>query len=290
MRSILDKVNNFLNENTEVKEVKEAVKPFPVSALHEMTTEDIKNKLLEARRGQHWLKQFSVEELEHRAFVLEATSILEYRKNIEDLGERVVSVKKDGDLNVTSAKTVSDSTSMLHKALNRALSTQKKLSPVQVQRNKDRWAKRQETNEESVELDEATYGDYTRKEVKVGDNVGIMHPGGSYRDRPGKTGSVTKINGHGHVTVSHEDGSTSSFDKSGHERGNSSIYHKKYLVPAERHKQVTDEINQQHTMNSAHSELINTITAHKNGYGHATKFDKETAAKLKAHIDSLTDQ
>ena len=39
--------------------------------------------------------------------------------------------------------TAKDAVSHMHKALDRALSQQKKLSPQQVQRNKDRWAARQ---------------------------------------------------------------------------------------------------------------------------------------------------
>lgn len=78
MRNILNLANSFLVENTEVVS-KELVKPFQDSPLHEMTTEELQAKLLEARSGQHWLKQFSDEEIAHRQFVHEATQILEFK-------------------------------------------------------------------------------------------------------------------------------------------------------------------------------------------------------------------
>lgn len=166
MRSILDKSLALLQESTEVKQLQEAVKPYENSELHDLTSEEIQAKLLEARRGQHWLKQFSPEELAHQSFVAEAVAILQYRSNLD---EKVVSVHKDGDRNITSVKTVSDTKSKLHLALDRALSTQKKLSPVQVQRNKDRWAKIQSEKNESVEeIDEAVSSSLHKKLTDLG--------------------------------------------------------------------------------------------------------------------------
>jgi hypothetical protein len=75
-----------------------------------MTTEELQAKLLEARSGQHWLKQFSAEEIEHRQFVHEATSIINYKiahkkvspmgniKSVTTSSEKLVADKKAGQL------------------------------------------------------------------------------------------------------------------------------------------------------------------------------------------------
>ena len=96
--------------------------------------------------------------------------------------------------------------SALGTALDKALSKQPKLSPVQVQRNKDRWAKRQterqaanaKVNEETISENTVTTRDGDK--VKAGDAIG-------YKDGYEQYGTVHKVEGD-HVHVKSYDSNT----------------------------------------------------------------------------------
>ncbi len=88
-RRLLDEATGFLSSIRPVEEPQELVKPFPDSALHESTVDELKQKLYEARSYQHTLVQFSEEEIKHFQFVDEATAIITY-KQLDELNKRTL--------------------------------------------------------------------------------------------------------------------------------------------------------------------------------------------------------
>lgn len=128
---------------------------------------------------------------------------------------------------------------------------------------------------------------------KVGDKVGIGSFS-SYGYSGNDTGTVTKVNGHGHHTVEYDlrksgDDSTKPyigvFDHSGKSRNDLS---RQLIVPIEDHDKVIADRNarQEHSIDM--EKILSNISGARNGFGYYTKFDKPTAEHIKSLIDKHT--
>jgi hypothetical protein len=96
---------NFLESIRPEQEFVASEKPYPDSALHENTIEEIKTKLLEARKLQHLYPQFSEQEMAHLNFVDEATAVIQF-KQLDELSDKTL--KSYADKAKESAKDLSD--------------------------------------------------------------------------------------------------------------------------------------------------------------------------------------
>lgn len=126
---------------------------------------------------------------------------------------------------------------------------------------------------------------------KVGDQVGISINGyTAHSYNPRDTGTVVKVNGHGHHTVefhntnSSDDPSkklTKVFDADGKEKG----YGSSRLVNIEtHHKLVKDQNDRRERNNDIHS-VLNTLNDHRTMSGHFVKIPKEHVEHIKSLLD-----
>lgn len=97
-RRLLAECSQFLSGVSPAEAKQEIIKPFPESSLHEMTFDELKTNLYEARRTQHLIPQFSSTESKHFQFIDEATAILSY-KQLDELNKSTLGsyIKKSAD-------------------------------------------------------------------------------------------------------------------------------------------------------------------------------------------------
>jgi hypothetical protein len=130
---------------------------------------------------------------------------------------------------------------------------------------------------------------------KVGDEVGIGRHG-SWDYHGTDTGTVTKVNGHGHHTVEYHnlksmDDPTKprvkTFDAMGHERGGH--YAPDRLMDVEMHKSIIKRQTDTRDRNNDLRQVSTLIEGHRNGMGHYGKIPKDHAQMIKDLIDKHTE-
>lgn len=102
--------------------------------------------------------------------------------------------------------------------------------------------------------------------LAVNDEVGVAYMG--YRDTGPKRmriGKISKINGHGHITVKFEVGGDLTFTKTGWEKGANHGGH--YLVEGDRARENNMRRDQQEKVNLQMRQIVALIEGQKNGYG-----------------------
>lgn len=121
-------------------------------------------------------------------------------------------------------------------------------------------------------------------ELKVGDVVGIL-PYSGVRTHVIEDCKVTKINGHGHVTVHHSNGKINwVFDKNGYDRA--SKWHGALIITNADAKKRNADQNTQQEVNGKMNALFDYLSGQKNGYGNYHLND-EVKQKLKEMVDAL---
>lgn len=128
----------------------------------------------------------------------------------------------------------------------------------------------------------------------VGDKVGIGHSS-SYGYRPHDTGTVVKVNAHGHHAVEFDNRKSSDdptkpyteqFDRTGVSRKE---YSNSILIPHDKHVDHVKTINDRNERSRDMDILLGHITGHRTGAGHYVPFDEETAKTIKALVDKHTE-
>lgn len=129
---------------------------------------------------------------------------------------------------------------------------------------------------------------------KAGDKVGIVS--GLSHTHLVDTGTVSKVNGHGHHTVTYDNRKsmdnpseqyTEVFDHSGASR-NPHSYSR--LIAHDVFMKTKNDNEARATRNRDFSQILEHIAGHRTGAGHYVPFDSTTAAAIKELIDKHTEQ
>lgn len=128
---------------------------------------------------------------------------------------------------------------------------------------------------------------------KAGDKVGIgSYTNYGYHGRD--TGTVTKVNGHGHHTVefdhrmSSDDPSKKYIEIFDHAGRSKKQYSDAHIIPLKDHEAGVKRAIDTRERNNDFAALQQHILGHRTGAGHCVPFDKETADIMKAIIDKHT--
>jgi len=138
-------------------------------------------------------------------------------------------------------------------------------------------------------LDITRKGEFSRnmenemKEYTVGQEVGYGRYGGYGSAHSTGFGEITKINGHGHITVKRTNGMTIVFDKHGNERGTN---YGTSLIDADYLRKVMADDLKRNTRHRAISDLIQKLSDCR-GHSGISWMNKETKAELLEMLEAI---
>ena len=147
-----------------------------------------------------------------------------------------------------------------------------------------------------IEAYEGILSEGKEAKFKVGDKVGIGSHG-SYGDwNAHDTGTVSKVNGHGHTTVSFDNRKSADnpespysevFDHAGYSKKQ---YSSQRLIPVAEHERHIKDRSDKIERATDYHKIGELIAGHRNGFGHFSKLPKEHAETIKALIDKHTEE
>jgi len=130
---------------------------------------------------------------------------------------------------------------------------------------------------------------------KVGDKVGVGNYDSHYTGWYGQdTGTVTKVNAHGHHTVQFDnrksaDDQTKQYTEQFDHRGRSrKEYSRSEIIPIEQHEKNKKESFDRAERANDYTKVGELIAGHRNGFGHYSKLSKEHAELIKSMVDKHT--
>ena len=130
---------------------------------------------------------------------------------------------------------------------------------------------------------------------KVGDRVGVGSHSSWGDWNAHDTGTVTKVNGHGHTTVQFDKRKSADnpespyhevFDHAGYSKKQ---YSSQRLVPIEQHERAIKARNDHAERSADFGKISELISGHRNGFGQYSRLSKDHADLIKSIVDKHTE-